>query len=57
MMGLLPATGIFVATAPTDLRKAVDGLAAFNRTQAGRPCHLTPPSAYPRTGIGSRSSW
>lgn len=31
MMGLLPTTGIFVATAPTDLRKAFDGLAALVR--------------------------
>jgi len=35
MMGLLPMTGIFVATAPTDLRKAFDGLAALVRQSLG----------------------
>ena len=35
MIGLLPTTAIFLATAPTDLRKAYDGLAvlgASNKT-------------------------
>lgn len=35
MMGLLPTTGIFVATAPVDLRKAIDGLAALVRQSLG----------------------
>lgn len=35
MMGLLPTTGIFVATAPVDLRKAFDGLAALVRQSLG----------------------
>jgi len=33
MIGLLPTTTIFLATAPTDLRKAYDGRAHF----MGRP--------------------
>ena len=36
MMGLLPTTGIFLATAPTDLRKAYDGLAALVRQSLGQ---------------------
>lgn len=36
MMGLLPTTGIFVATAPVDLRKAFDGLAALVRQSLGQ---------------------
>ncbi len=35
MMGLLPTSGIFVATAPVDLRKAFDGLAALVRQSLG----------------------
>ncbi len=35
MMGLLPTGGIFVATAPVDLRKAFDGLAALVRQSLG----------------------
>jgi transposase len=36
MMGLLPTTGIFLATAPTDLRKAYDGLAVLVRQSLGQ---------------------
>lgn len=36
MMGLLPTAGIFVATAPVDLRKAMDGLAALVRQGLGQ---------------------
>ena len=36
MIGLLPTTGIFLATAPTDLRKAYDGLAALVRQSLGQ---------------------
>lgn len=36
MMGLLPTGGIFVATAPVDLRKAFDGLAALVRQSRDR---------------------
>ena len=35
MMGLFPSTGIFIATAPVDLRKAFDGLAALVRQSLG----------------------
>ncbi len=34
MIGLLPTTTIFLATAPTDLRKAYDGLAVLVRQRA-----------------------
>ena len=36
MIGLLPATTIFLATAPTDLRKAYDGLAVLVRQSLGQ---------------------
>jgi transposase len=36
MIGLLPTTGIFLPTAPTDLRKAYDGLAAMGRQGLGQ---------------------
>ena len=36
MIGLLPTTTIFLATAPTDLRKAYDGLAALVRQSLGQ---------------------
>ena len=36
MIGLLPTTGIFLATAPTDLRKAYDGLAVLVRQSLGQ---------------------
>lgn len=35
MTGLLPTTGIFVASAPVDLRKAFDGLAILVRNSLG----------------------
>ena len=35
MMGLFPSTGIFIATAPVDLCKAFDGLAALVRQSPG----------------------
>ncbi len=35
MTGFLPTTGIFVATAPVDLRKAFDGLAILVRNSLG----------------------
>ena len=35
MMGLFPSTGIFIATAPVDQRKAFDGLAALVRQSLG----------------------
>jgi hypothetical protein len=35
MIGLLPTTTIFLATAPTDLRKAYDGLAVLVRQSMG----------------------
>ena len=35
MMGLFPSAGIFIATAPVDLRKAFDGLAALVRQSLG----------------------
>jgi len=37
MIGLLPATTIFLATAPTDLRKAYDGLAVLVRQSLTHP--------------------
>ena len=36
MMGLWPTTAIFLATAPTDLRKAYDGLAVLVRQSLGQ---------------------
>ncbi len=36
MIGLLPTTTIFLATAPTDLRKAYDGLAVLVRQSLGQ---------------------
>jgi len=36
MIGLLPTTAIFLATAPTDLRKAYDGLAVLVRQSLGQ---------------------
>src|SRR5439155_23905003 len=36
MIGLWPTTTIFLATAPTDLRKAYDGLAALVRQSLGQ---------------------
>ena len=36
MIGLLPTTAIFLATAPTDLRKASDGLAVLVRQSLGQ---------------------
>src|SRR5256885_5869856 len=36
MIGLLPTTTIFLASAPTDLRKAYDGLAALVRQSLGQ---------------------
>jgi transposase len=36
MIGLLPTTMIFLASAPTDLRKAYDGLAALVRQSLGQ---------------------
>ena len=36
MIGLLPTTRIFLATAPTDLRKAYDGLAVLVRQSLGQ---------------------
>jgi transposase len=36
MMGLFAKMGIFVATAPVDLRKAFDGLAALVRQSLGQ---------------------
>ena len=39
MIGLLPTTTIFLATAPTDLRKAYDGLAVLVRQSLAR-CRL-----------------
>jgi transposase len=36
MIGLLPTTRIFLATAPTDLRKAYDTLAALVRQSLGQ---------------------
>lgn len=36
MIGLLPTTSIFLATAPTDLRKAYDGLAVLVRQSLGQ---------------------
>ena len=36
MIGLFPTTTIFLATAPTDLRKAYDGLAALVRQSLGQ---------------------
>ena len=44
MMGLLPTSGIFVATAPVDLRKAFDGLAALVRQSLGH-------------SLGSQEDW
>jgi len=35
MIGLLPTTSIFLATAPTDLRKAYDGLAVLGAPKPG----------------------
>ena len=35
MTGFLPTTGIFVASAPVDLRKAFDGLAILVRNSLG----------------------
>jgi hypothetical protein len=37
MIGLLPTTTIFLATAPTDLRKAYDGLAVLVRQSLRTP--------------------
>jgi transposase len=36
MIGLLPTTTIFLVTAPTDLRKAYDGLTALVRQSLGQ---------------------
>src|SRR5881394_2279162 len=36
MIGLLPTTTIFLATSPTDLRKAYDGLAVLVRQSLGQ---------------------
>jgi len=36
VIGLLPTTAIFLATAPTDLRKAYDGLAVLVRQSLGQ---------------------
>jgi hypothetical protein len=36
MIGLWPTTAIFLATAPTDLRKAYDGLAVLVRQSLGQ---------------------
>ena len=36
MIGLLPTTAIFLATAPTDLRKAYDVLAVLVRQSLGQ---------------------
>ena len=36
MIGLWPTTTIFLATAPTDLRKAYDGLAVLVRQSLGQ---------------------
>jgi len=38
MIGLLPTTGIFLATAPTDLRKAYDGLAVLAHFAFAESC-------------------
>ena len=35
MTGLFPTTGIFIALAPVDLRKAFDGLAILVRSSLG----------------------
>ena len=58
MIGLLPTTTIFLATAPTDLRKAYDGLAVLVRQSLGQDpqwdCRC--PDRNPRVPRGRRSS-
>ena len=51
MIGLLPTTTIFLATAPTDLRKAYDGLAVLVRQSLNNDIWQLTPRGWKQTFV------